>query len=98
MSAVRERSAGPAIAVFLYICAALLAALAAGCLLLGPRYEVRRIPPQQRAQMADYDWVGVQWIERAAYAFAGCVLCAGAGYVNQRRYRRRLTKAREALR
>jgi hypothetical protein len=97
MSAVEKPAAvekTPVIVRCLYICAALLGAFAIGCLLLGPRYEISRVPLEQRAQMADFDWIGVKWIERAGYTFAGCVICIGVGYWRQRHRRPRITQGR----
>lgn len=28
----------------------------------GTEYEINKIPPDVRAQMDDYDWIGAEWI------------------------------------
>jgi len=30
--------------------------------LLGPKYAISQIPIETRSKMADFDWIGVEWI------------------------------------
>ena len=41
----------------------LLAASFATCR-FGVRHEINKIPPETRARMADFDWIGAEWIMR----------------------------------
>jgi hypothetical protein len=34
---------------------------------VGIQYEISQIPPEQRAQMTDTDWVGAEWGIRAVF-------------------------------
>ena len=43
--------------------AALLLFVIGFCLfLVGPQYEIHKILSEGRARMADFDWIGVEWI------------------------------------
>ncbi len=48
----------------LIVVAVLLFALGVGTCYSGVRHEIAQIPPQQRAQMTDLDWIGVKWVSR----------------------------------
>jgi hypothetical protein len=40
----------------------------------GVEYEINKIPPEQRARMADFDWIGVEWIARGMGIFLLAIL------------------------
>ncbi len=45
--------------------AVVLGAFAIALLFGGPRYAISQLPPTQRANMSDFDWIGVEWVEGA---------------------------------
>jgi hypothetical protein len=56
--------------------------------LIGPEHEISKIAAAQRAQMTDFDWIGVEWIERAFYTFLASLTCAAVAYWLRGRERR----------
>jgi hypothetical protein len=42
----------------------------------GVKYEVNKIPAEQRSRMTDFDWVGAEWITRGMIILIAGVLCA----------------------
>jgi hypothetical protein len=54
---------------------------------LGVHHDIQQIPPEQRAQMADFDWVGVRWIAVGLVLLAMAVVSfaiAGVIYLTRR--------------
>jgi hypothetical protein len=47
----------------------------------GVEHEINKIPPEQRAEMADFDWVGVEWIARSFVIFLYALLFSAAALV-----------------
>ena len=46
---------------------------------VGTQYEISQIPPEQRAQMTDTDWVGAEWGIRAVFLELVALLLGLAG-------------------
>jgi hypothetical protein len=42
----------------------------------GVQHEINKIPPEVRAGMSDFDWIGIQWIALGAIALLGAILLA----------------------
>ena len=42
----------------------------------GVRYSISKIPAEQRARMADFDWVGIEWIAVGSLAMLAAILLA----------------------
>jgi hypothetical protein len=43
---------------------------------LGVRHEISKIPPERRAQMSDFDWIGDEWIALGMLIFLAAFLSA----------------------
>ena len=63
----------------LVLIAAVLFTLGITMCTVGRQYEVSQIPPEQRAQMTDTDWVGAQWGIRAIFVELIALLLGLAG-------------------
>jgi len=59
------------------VCLLVTAVLAS---LLGVRYEISQLPIEQRNQMDDFDWIGMQWIFRGMVLAALGLLCGLFGF------------------
>lgn len=42
----------------------------------GVQHEINKIPPEVRAGMSDFDWIGFEWIALGAIALVGAILLA----------------------
>ena len=47
----------------------------------GVQHEINKIPPETRAGMADFDWVGVEWISRGLVLLVLAFASGAAGIV-----------------
>ena len=56
---------------------------------LGVGHEIAKIPPETRAQMTDFDWIGMEWVARAmVVAAVGLVVLTSAVLIRWRARRR----------
>ena len=52
--------------------------------LFGVRYEISQLPIEQRNQMDDFDWIGMQWIFRGMVLATLGLLCGLFGFAFSR--------------
>jgi hypothetical protein len=54
-----------------------IASLATGY--FGVRHEIDKIPPEIKARMSDFDWIGIEWIAGGLIIFAFALISAITG-------------------
>ncbi len=69
----------------------LIAASFATCI-FGVQHEINKIPPERRAAMSDFDWIGIEWIFLGMAIQAVAVLLAATAVVLWFLQRRRAKK------
>ena len=60
---------------------------------LGVRYELAKIPPEQRARMSDTDWIGAEWIFRGMVMGTVALLVAATALIGQWSQRKRAARS-----
>jgi hypothetical protein len=56
----------------------------------GVQHEISKIPPETRARMSDFDWIGVEWIERGMIVLFVAIILACVALTMWLRGRRRV--------
>ncbi|HMV49355.1 MAG TPA: hypothetical protein PLD20_00030 [Blastocatellia bacterium] len=59
----------------------------------GVQHEINKIPPEIRAQMSDFDWIGSKWIFRGMGILAVAIIFAATALVLWLIQRRRIKKS-----
>jgi hypothetical protein len=79
--------------------AVLLVAAGTATCVVGVRHEISQNPAAQRAQMTDFDWIGVEWIELGAPVVLLGTILGGVGVARGVvPYRRRTQREQEGAR
>jgi len=64
----------------------------------GVRYSVSQIPAEQRARMADFDWVGTEWIAVGSLAWiVGILLAVTAVFLLMMQHHRKSSQSNSSV-
>lgn len=62
----------------------------------GIEHEIKKIPPERRAAMSDFDWIGIEWIMLSLAVMAVAIILAVTAFVLWLLQRRRAKRAGKA--
>lgn len=78
---------------FLVTLSLVLTAASFATCIFGVEHEINKIPPERRAAMSDFDWIGIEWIFLCMAIQAVAVLLAATAFVLWFLQRRRAKRA-----
>lgn len=64
----------------LFVLSLLLMIASAGTCYFGVQHEINKIPPDTRAAMEDFDWIGNEWLGRGIIIFIVAVIVVFASF------------------
>jgi hypothetical protein len=64
------------VAIFLIAISLLLSIASLATCHFGVQHEIDKIPPEIKAQMSDFDWIGIEWIAGGSIIFVFAAISA----------------------